>query len=107
VVQRLNDFRVPINSTVKLTFSRRVKLPTEFGDIDEGEYVPFSERPEEDRGESEGGPPPSAAPAEGDGSGGGGGWAAADDIDIDEGVRGGEGEHNDPGEKEGEVSLSR
>ncbi len=43
VVQRLNDFRVPVNTSVKLRFSRRVKIiedpPNEFGDIDEGEYT--------------------------------------------------------------------
>lgn len=39
IVQRLNDFRVPVNTDIKLRFSRRVKIvadgPGEFGDIDE------------------------------------------------------------------------
>ena len=39
VVQRLGDFRVPVNGNIQMTFSRRVKIEQEFGDIDEGDYA--------------------------------------------------------------------
>lgn len=59
LVQRLNDFRVPVNTDVQLRFSRRVKIVEDepqpsgdFGDIDEGEPVgpPYSqpEAPQDD-----------------------------------------------------------
>jgi hypothetical protein len=35
----LGDFRVPVNSNIQMTFSRRVKIEQEFGDIDEGDYA--------------------------------------------------------------------
>ena len=108
MVQRLNDFRVPVNSTIKLTFSRRVKLPSEFGDIDEGEYAPPEPQAEENnRGEWEAAPPtPSAEDGEVGESNEPRGSGGADDVDIDideSGAR--ESEQADPQQKRTEVTT--